>query len=241
VADALVVGPHRYTRRDATRLVSKADLLFDHLGEVPEAVRLPVLTAAEAGLAPGGDLGAAVAAFDAAWADATEAARAQGTFGPTVAGTVVGCFTSDGGVPKAARDRLDVGVGGVAGDRQIDRKHHGAPFQAVCLWSAEVIDDFRAAGHPLAPGLAGENLTIAGIPWVRVRPGARLRVGEVLLEISAPATPCGKNRGWFLDGRFDLMAEERGPVSRMYAWVREPGEVRVGDAAVLEPGPTGDR
>jgi MOSC domain-containing protein YiiM len=32
-----------------------------------------------------------------------------------------------------------------------------------------------------------------------------------------------------------VMHHDRGPVSRVYATVLEPGTVRVGDAAILEP------
>jgi MOSC domain-containing protein YiiM len=53
--------------------------------------------------------------------------------------------------------------------------------------------------------------------------------------VSAYATPCKKNAAWFLDGRFGLMHERHGPVSRVYATVLEPGAVAVGDAVTLEP------
>jgi hypothetical protein len=170
------------------------------------------------------------------WRAAMAALRPLGTYGPSAEGTVAACWTSGGGVPKTAVERLAVTHAGAVGDRQADRRHHGRPFQAVCLWSTEVIDAFRAQGHPLAPGLAGENITVTGLHWAQVRPGAQIRVGEVLLEVSSHAVPCKKNRDWFLDGRFDLMHHKHGPVSRMYAIVLEPGEVRTGDTVVLEPG-----
>jgi MOSC domain-containing protein YiiM len=69
---------------------------------------------------------------------------------------------SDGGVPKHSTDHVTVGFRGVDGDRQATRAHHGSPWQALCLWSREVIDALVAEGHPIAPGAAGENVTIAG-------------------------------------------------------------------------------
>ena len=98
-----------------------------------------------------------------------------------------------------------------------------------------MIDDFRSAGHPLQPGCAGENITISGLSWGDVRAGVRLQVGEMLCEVSAYALPCTTNKPFFINGDFNLMHHERGPVSRVYATVLEPGGISVGDAAILEP------
>ena len=163
------------------------------------------------------------------------ALRAAGAFGPSVQGTVTGLFTSHGGVPKHPQPTIEIGFGGVAGDKQDDRNHHGRPWQAVCLWSTQVIDAFRADGHPLTPGLAGENITMTGIPWDGVVPGVRFRAGTALLEVSAYAVPCRKNAAWFTDGHFGLMHHRHGHVSRAYATVLTPGTVSMGDPITLEP------
>ncbi len=68
-----------------------------------------------------------------------------------------------------------------------------------------------------------------------MRPGVRLQVGSVLCEVSSYALPCFQNKGWFVGGDFEVMHHERGPVSRVYATVLQPGTVAVGDAVVLEP------
>jgi MOSC domain-containing protein YiiM len=148
---------------------------------------------------------------------------------------VVQLSTSGGGVPKAPVPEVTIGRDGVAGDRQRNRTHHGRPWQAVCLWSAEVVDAFASAGHPVAYGAAGENVTVAGLPWAEVLPAVRLQVGAALLEVTAFAIPCTHNARWFADGDVDRMHHDRGPVSRVYAWVLEPGTVATGDAVVLEP------
>lgn len=153
----------------------------------------------------------------------------------TVTGTVAGLHAGGGGVPKPAVERATITIGGLGGDRQRTRKHHGRPWQALCLWSAEVIEALAADGHPIFPGAAGENITIRGIDWSLVRPGLLLRVGGALIETSLWSLPCRHNARWFSDGAFDRIHHERGPVSRMYATVLEPGEVAVGDPAVLEP------
>ena len=52
---------------------------------------------------------------------------------------------------------------------------------------------------------------------------------------AAYALPCTHNQRWFIDGDFNVMHHERGPVSRVYATVLEPGRIATGDTAVLEP------
>lgn len=151
-------------------------------------------------------------------------------------GLVDHLFASDGGVPKRPVDQARVGTHGLEHDRQADRKVHGRPWQALCLWSVEVIDRLAAEGHPIFPGRAGENITVSGIDWAELRAGVRLGIGDVLVETSLWATPCNKNARWFLGRDFDRMHHRREPgVSRIYAWVLEPGTVRPGDSVAIEP------
>lgn len=159
-----------------------------------------------------------------------------GAGAPTQVGVVAQLNVSDGGVPKKPIEVAEVGDRGLVGDRQAARRHHGRPLQALCLWSVEVIDALRAEGHPIEPGLAGENVTVAGVDWSTLRPGTRLLIGDVVAEISAWATPCKKNAPWFVDRDFTRMDHGRHPGwSRAYAWVREPGTIRQRDPVVVEP------
>jgi MOSC domain-containing protein YiiM len=97
-----------------------------------------------------------------------------------------------------------------------------------------VIDGLAGSGHPISAGSAGENLTLSGLDWPKLRPGLRMRVGDALLEISFPATPCHNQTKWFSDGDFSRIGFDRDPAAtRWYAWVREPGEVVVGDLVTL--------
>jgi MOSC domain-containing protein YiiM len=156
-------------------------------------------------------------------------------------GAVVQLNSSDGGVPKRAVAAVDVTVGGVVGDRQAVRRHHGRMWQALCLWSQDVIASLQAEGHPIAAGSAGENVTVSGLDWSTIRPGVRLRVGSVLAEVSDYADPCAANGRWFIDRNFMRIDPERHPgSSRVYASVMEPGRITSGDAVIVEP-TDGDR
>ncbi len=226
----ITVGPYTFSDTDADRTVGSHAVVWSLLteGRDPAVVEhlAPVLT---------GDVAHDLPLVWDAWAAAGHAYRAAGALPQRVDGTVAALHRSDGGIPKTAVESVEVGWRGVVGDRQASRTHHGRPWQALCLWSTEVIDGFRSDGHPLAPGLAGENITVTGLPWPEVRPGVHIRVGGVLCCISSYAIPCKQNTGWFIDGQFMLMHHDRGPVSRVYATVVEPGHIRVGDPAVLEP------
>jgi MOSC domain-containing protein YiiM len=224
------LGPYTFTTTDAQRTVSNADVVLDLYAAgrdaaVVDALR-PTLT---------GDLEHDLERVWTAWTAAGPALRAAGELPDRQQGSVVQLNLSSGGLPKLPVDTAEVDWTGVVGDRQHTRMHHGRPWQALCLWSLEVIDAFRADGHPIAPGLAGENITVSGLHWPDVRPGVRIRVGAVLCEISSYAIPCSQNTDWFLDGEFTLMHHDRGPVSRVYATVLEPGRIATGDAAILEP------
>jgi MOSC domain-containing protein YiiM len=155
---------------------------------------------------------------------------AVGSAAPATTARLKKINISPGGVPKTPTPHARIDYAGLEGDRQRDRKHHGRPFQAVCLWSQEVIDGLAASGHPISAGCAGENLTVSGLDWPELRPGTRLRAGDALLEISFPSTPCHNQTQWFSDGDFSRIGFERDPTAtRWYAWVREPGDVVVGD------------
>jgi MOSC domain-containing protein YiiM len=144
---------------------------------------------------------------------------------------------SSGGVPKLPVERAHIAIMGLEGDDHNDKERHGGPDRAVCLYSLEVLERLRAEGHPAEPGSLGENLTVSGLPWDAVQPGARLRVGpRALLEVTQYTTPCKKIRGSFGDGRFARVSQKTHPgESRVYARVLQPGEVRPGDEVRLLP------
>ena len=178
------------------------------------------------------------AELDAAWCGIRavgDELRRAGVVATAGSGMVVQLSASKGGVPKLPVETAGVDWTGLVGDGQASRQHHGRPWQALSLWSREVIAGFAADGHALRPGAAGENITLGGLDWAKVRPGVRMRIGSVRCEVSCYALPCSKNAQWFAGGDYELMSWERGPVSRVYATVIEPGSISTGDVAAFEP------
>ena len=146
-----------------------------------------------------------------------------------MAATLVSINVSPGGVSKRPVAEVRVGMAGLAGDAQ-RWEHHGGPLRAVCLWSLERIEALRAEGHAVAPGAAGENLTLAGLDWDRLGPGAELQVGEVRLRVTEYTRPCRKIAACFSDGDSDRISQARHPGwSRLYASVLAGGTLRPGD------------
>ncbi len=151
-------------------------------------------------------------------------------------GRVAQVNSSGGGVPKTAVPQALVGRRGLSGDRQDAREHHGSPYQALCLWSVEVVAALRSEGHPVGLGNTGENISLEGLDWAQMRPGMRLAIGEVLAETTSYSTPCRKNAQFFAGGDFRRMAHSRHPGwSRLYARVLLPGTVLTGAPVVVEP------
>ena len=148
----------------------------------------------------------------------------------TAAGRVVGLQRSGGGVPKRAVEEAQVTFAGMEGDWQRNRKHHGGPDRALCIYSMELIQALAAEGHPITPGSTGENVTIAGIDWRLMQPGVVLEIGGATVELTAFAVPCRTIEGSFLGGRSVRISEKLYPGwSRVYARVLAEGAISLGD------------
>lgn len=148
-------------------------------------------------------------------------------------GRVTHVGVSQGGVPKTAVPAARVTKDGLEGDRVAHPRFHGGPDRAVCLYSQERIDALRAEGHAIFPGAIGENVTIAGLDWDRVVPGARLEVGDVLLEVTKYTTPCNTTAP-YVSGDLARYHQDHNPGwSRVYARVLREGQIHQGTTARL--------
>lgn len=126
---------------------------------------------------------------------------------------------------------------GLEADAVCNARHHGGPDQAVYLYREEDYDWWsKQLGREVAAGAFGDNLTLRGLPGAHLVIGSRLRLPEVLLEVSAPRIPCNTLAERMGDPAFvkAFVAAERPGI---YCRVIEPGRVRAGDAFSLEPYP----
>jgi len=142
---------------------------------------------------------------------------------------------SDGGVPKRPVLEAVIATTGVEGDRQRNLNVHGGLDRALCLFSQDLIERLQNEGHSIEAGSSGENLTIAGLEWEKLKPGDRLQVGpDVQLEITSYTAPCDQNAQWFRDRDYKRVSQKKNPGwSRFYAKVLREGVVRPGDAVEI--------
>lgn len=154
-------------------------------------------------------------------------------------GVIVSINISDGGVPKKPVDDVQVSRLGLVGDAHNDLRWHGGAERAVCIFSVELIGALQREGHPIDVGTSGENLTVQGINWDLMAPGARIRCGpEVVLEIASFTKPCKTIKESFIDKRFKRISQKVNPGwSRVYARVLNEGRIHRGDPVqVIPPG-----
>lgn len=124
-----------------------------------------------------------------------------------------------------------LGREGLAGDAQADRRVHGGPEKALHQYPvahyARLAALFPAARDLLVPGAIGENLSVPGWDEDNVAIGDRFRLGEAVIEVSAPRSPC-----WKIDSRFAsegmACAIEESGWTGWYYRVLEEGEVAPG-------------
>lgn len=137
---------------------------------------------------------------------------------------------------RSAPGPVLVTVDGLDGDRQIDASH-GGPDAAVYVYADEDAAHFAAElGCDLPAGFLGENLRTVGLDVTGARLGERWRIGDVLLEVRKPRTPCQNLSQQVGRPRFHVDFHRTGRVGAMCR-VLEPGYVAQGDEVVIEQRP----
>jgi MOSC domain-containing protein YiiM len=131
-------------------------------------------------------------------------------------------------LPTKSVDFVEAEAGaGLVGDRYHGTKHRHVTVQAL--------DDLAAAaetlGRPVDPGLTRRNVTLDRGP-IPTRPGDRLRIGEVELEVVRIAAPCRLLDDDLGPGAMQALHSPRGgTVFRLLS----SGTIRVGDEVTLDP------
>lgn len=94
--------------------------------------------------------------------------------------------------PVAGRAML--GRLNLTGDGQADLENHGGEHKAVYAYPVEHYDHWRdeLGRHDLVPGQFGENLTVVGLTEETVNVGDIFRMGDAVVQVSQPRSPCFK-------------------------------------------------
>lgn len=128
-----------------------------------------------------------------------------------------------------------IGAEGLAGDRIVDRRHHGGRDQAVYIEGAADLDWWRTElGLELPPGTFGENLLIEGLDNRDVAVGDRFEIGEVELEITSARMPCATFAAR-MDDKLFVKRYTRAARPGAYARVLREGALRAGDTVRYTP------
>jgi len=136
---------------------------------------------------------------------------------------------------EASSEPVYIGKLGLKGDAVVDVDNHGGEDQAVYVYGRPDYDWWEGQiGRELPGGMFGENLTIAGLESQTFSIGDRLRVGEVLLEVTSPRIPCSTLAAKMEDPQFVKkfrFAERPG----LYCRVLKTGTVTAGDPVTYLP------
>ena len=115
---------------------------------------------------------------------------------------------------------------GIVGD-----KKGGTGERQLNVMLAEVVAELRDEGFKAEPGELGEQIVVSGIPCDALPPGARLRLGGAVVEVTLPRTGCGRFET--IQGKSKTLTVGRlGVMAKVVAG----GEVAVGDEVEVLPG-----
>lgn len=126
---------------------------------------------------------------------------------------------------------------GLEGDEQADLNNHGGADKAVFILPTGHYQRFKIQ-QPF--GFLGENLTIEGLDETQVCLGDRFQVGDLLLEVTQPRSPCWKlgqhasiQNNWTLSSFLQAYSKE-GYVG-FYCRVLSSGTVQAGQSLTWLP------
>ena len=146
---------------------------------------------------------------------------------------------------RAMAGPVAVGPLGLAGDEQADLSIHGGLAKAVYAYPSEHAAFWQtvraqagvaAWGAPVAPGLFGENLTLAGLLEADAWIGDRLRFPGCVLVVSEPRLPCFKFDAVMGFKQATRLMVDSGYCG-FYLAVLVPGTIAAGQPFEVEPGP----
>jgi MOSC domain-containing protein YiiM len=130
------------------------------------------------------------------------------------------CISENKGERKKPVDAVQLRENhGIVGDA-----HAGDWHRQVSLLAQESIDKMRAMGLDVSAGDFAENITTSGIDLVSLPIGARLQVGETLLEVTQIGKECHTRCAIFYQAGDCVMPKEG-----IFVKVITGGTIRPGD------------
>mgnify|MGYP001183694023 CR=1 FL=1 len=132
---------------------------------------------------------------------------------------------------------------GLEGDEQVDLTVHGGLDKALYAFCQQHYEPWKrwltevggAADRLETPGAFGENLTVSGLEERQVFVGDQWVIGEVVLEVTAPRSPCYKFNALMKTAKAAkqmFLTEECG----WYLRVVQPGSILAGLAIEVRAG-----
>jgi MOSC domain-containing protein YiiM len=161
-----------------------------------------------------------------------------------VTGTLTAVAVVHKVLPKSWEEPLSTAIDkrSVEGRVQCDRKNHGGVHAAVYAYADEDAAWWaQELNREITPGLFGENLRTSGLDVTGAEIGERWRVGPadvgVLLEVTAPRTPCRTFQERMAEPHWVKRFTQRN-LPGAYLRVLESGSVAAGDqvSVVYRPG-----
>ena len=143
-------------------------------------------------------------------------------------GTVIAIHISPArGIDMRPVERAEVETGhGIHGDRYCNSRHRHITVQAI--------EDLEAAasdlGVPIPASSTRRNITTQGFS-IPTRPGDRLSIGQLQLEVVRIAAPCKLLDDWIAPGARTALRRRGGSVVR----VLSGGVIEIGDPVSVVP------
>ncbi len=135
---------------------------------------------------------------------------------------------------KPVAGRVMLRTENLDGDGQGNTELHGGPHMAVYVYAIENYAHWqRELGRSdLGHGMFGENFTVEGMDENDIHIGDMFRIGDAVVEVTEPRTPCHKLAMRMGSEDFPKMFLASGRVG-FYLRVVEEGKVGAGDAIEL--------
>lgn len=129
---------------------------------------------------------------------------------------------------RKGTSKTNVGSGFLVAGWGLQGDAHAGTHRQLSLFPAERARELTAGRDiEVRPGDLAENITVSGLDWGAVKPGARLSIGQAVCEVVRIGKPGGPAHTFSFHGMAPLLAEG------IYCRVVRSGAVKEGDEVGL--------